>query len=187
MTKKYVLNVEGVLNWNADKAASFSTLGFSDLRSFFESLTTGDVIITYVKGHGFVDLREIAVPGVLKLGLKGHYPEGAFPWQIRTRPVACIALNEAVSPNRFPQTKLCAGTWRYRFQQSGRLIDFNDGRVIADALVKAARRPARRPHRYIPVGTRSARARSGCSIFLSKAAQCLYTAVKTCTTMRRNY
>ena len=144
MTKKYVLNVESVENWNADKASSFSSLGLSDRRKkFFEALVEGDTIITYVKGTGFVDLREIATPGVLKLGLKGHYPNGAWPWQVRTRLVACVGLSDALSPNAFPQTKLCAGTWRYRFQQSGRLLDASDGQAIAGALVEVARKASK--------------------------------------------
>ena len=144
MPKRYILNVEGVQNWIADRSTSFSILGLSDRKKgLFSSLIEGDVIITYVKTHGFVDIREIATPGTIKLGLKSHYPDGAWPWQIRTRLVVCLSLEEALSPKDFPQTKLCEGTWRYRFQQSGRLIDENDGQVIAGALNIAARKKAK--------------------------------------------
>ena len=138
VTKKYVLNVESIPNWKADKTAHFSTLGFSDRRlKFFSSLEVGDVVITYVKATGFVDVREIATGGVSKLGLKGLYPDGAYPWQISTRPVACLGIDKAISPKEFPNTKLCSGQWRYRFQQSGKHIDSDDGRQIAAAIIKA--------------------------------------------------
>ncbi len=135
---KYVLNVESIPNWEADQAANFSALGISDRRrKFFASLQDGDVIITYVKATGFIDVREIAAAGVTKLGLMSTYPDGAWPWQIRTRPVVSLGLDRAISPNEFPATKLCAGVWRYRFQQS-RLIDARDGWSIAKAITKAA-------------------------------------------------
>ncbi len=138
--KKYVLNVESISNWETDKAAEFSTLGLSDRRlKFFSSLEEGDVVITYVKATGFVDVREIASAKVTKLGLKGKYPDGAWPWQIGTRLVVCLGIDNAVSPNKFPHTKLCAGQWRYRFQQSGIQIDSDDGRQIAAAIEKAAK------------------------------------------------
>jgi len=142
--KKYVLNVESISNWKTDKAANFSTLGLSDRRrKFFSSLEEGDIVITYVKATGFVDVREISAAGITKLGIKGTYPDGAWPWQIGTRPVACLGIDNAVSPNDFPHTKLCAGQWRYRFQQSGIRMDPEDGRQIAAAIVKAANKIAK--------------------------------------------
>ncbi len=140
-TKTYVLNVESIPNWEADKASDFSMLGLSDRRrKFFSSLEDGDVVVTYVKATGFVDVREIAAGGVTKLGLKGKYPDGAWPWQISTRLVVCLGIDHAISPNEFPNTKLCVGQWRYRFQQSGKQIDSDDGRQIAAAITKAARK-----------------------------------------------
>lgn len=142
--KKFILNVESVPNWRADQAAAFASLGLSDKRrAFFASLREGDVIVTYVKATGFTDVREIAVPGVTKLGLKGQYPEGAWPWQVCTRLVASVGLDRAISPNDFPNTKLCAGQWRYRFQLSGKLIDAKDGQLIADAIIRIAQNARR--------------------------------------------
>jgi len=137
--RKYILNVEGIPNWRTDQAASFKILGISDRRrTFFSSLSVSDVIVTYVKGTGFVDIREIAEVGVFKLGLKGEYPDGAWPWHVRTRLIVSVGLGRAISPNEFPNTRLCAGSWRYRFQQSGRLIDAHDGRIIAAAVQERA-------------------------------------------------
>lgn len=135
----YVLNVEGVPNWKADQAGNFAALGLTDRRkTFFETLSEGDKIITYVKATGFVDVREIAHAGVIKLGMKSTYPDGSFPWQVRTRLVAMTGLERPISPDRFPDTKLCAGVWRYRFQQSGKLLDPLDGKTIADAIISVA-------------------------------------------------
>jgi hypothetical protein len=139
--KRYVLNVERIANWTADKEGGFSYLGLSDGRkAFFATLKEGDVIVTYVKGTGFVDVREIATPGVLKLGIKGHYPEGAWPWQVRTRLVACAGIENAIRPTSLSNTRLCSGQWRYRFQRSGTPIDDNDGRIIAESIRNAAKR-----------------------------------------------
>jgi hypothetical protein len=139
LPKNYVLNVEGIPNWKADQATSFMSLGLSDKRkNFYERLDKGDVIITYVKATGFVDVREVAQQGVTRLGIKSTYPDGAFPWQIRTRLVATTGLDRAISPNEFPKTKLCAGVWRYRFQQSGKLLEPTDGKLISAAIVAAA-------------------------------------------------
>ena len=139
--KKYVLNIEGAPNWNADRRAAFSHLGLSlRKKRLFDSLEVGDRIITYVKSTGFVDVREIAVRGTTKLGLQGNYPEGAWPWQIKTHLVATTGLENAISPNNFSQTKLCSGQWRYRFQQSGTLVDPADGEIIASAIIVAAKR-----------------------------------------------
>jgi hypothetical protein len=138
----YVLNIEGAPNWEADRSSGFSHLGLSDRRKkFFDSLEVGDKIITYVKATGFVDVREVAAKGTAKLGMKGNYPDGAWPWQIKTRLVASVGLGSAISPNRFPLTKLCSGQWRYRFQQSGKRVDAADGDVIARAIIDAARKP----------------------------------------------
>jgi hypothetical protein len=137
--KKYVLNVERIANWEADQTAGFSHLGLSDRRrKLFESLREKDIIVTYVSGNGFVDVREILKSGVSKLGIKGNYPDGAWPWLIHTRLIANVGLEKAISPRLLSNTKLCAGEWRYRFQQSGKLLEPKDGKIIADAIIKVA-------------------------------------------------
>lgn len=143
MTKKpqYVLNVEGVANWKIDLAAGFTTLGLSDRRKgAFSKLDKGDVLITYVTGTGFVDLRQIEVRGVEPVVTESNYPMGTFPWRVRTRLIVSAGLDRALSPHDFPQTSLCAGDWRYRFRQSGRLLDAADGRLISQAVHAAAKR-----------------------------------------------
>lgn len=136
---KYVLNVETAANWQADGKNAFSHLGIGDRRrKFYDTLVAGDQIITYVKATGFVDVRQVLVAGVEKLGLKSNYPDGAWPWRIKTELVASLGLDNPISPNQFPQTKLCSGVWRYRFQMSGKLIDAKDGEIIAAAIIRAA-------------------------------------------------
>ena len=136
---QYVLIIESKANWSADRDVEFSRLGISDRRRrFFEALAENDLLITYVKATGFVDVRAIAAGGVKKLGLKGNYPEGGWPWQVPTRLVVNLGVENAVSPNLLSHTKLCAGQWRYRFQQSGRLIDGSDGEAIVAAMTHAA-------------------------------------------------
>ena len=134
----YVLNVEGIANWKSDCAGGFSFLGLSDRsRNRLDTLKPPDVIVTYVTGTGFVDVREITEPGTTRLRTQS-YPEGVWPWQVKTRLVASLDLARALSPNTFPHTKLCSGDWRHRFRQSGRVLDPEDGRVIAEAIIKAA-------------------------------------------------
>jgi hypothetical protein len=130
--------VEGIPNWKSDCAAGFSSLGVSERRrKLFDSLKSHDLIITYVTRTGFVDVREITESGTHRLKRQG-YPEGLWPWYVNTKLVVSLGLERGISPNQFPQTKLCAGKWRYRFQQSGRVLEPEDGDSIARAIIAAA-------------------------------------------------
>ena len=137
----YVLVVESLGNWIADKEIGFSCLGISDRKkNFFENLSLDDLLLTYVKGKGFLDIRQITSQKITKLGVKSHYPDGVWPWQIRTKLIAAVDVESAISPNDLQHTKLCEGQWGQRFQNSGRFIDESDGRAIEKAIKDASRK-----------------------------------------------
>ena len=147
---RYVLNVESFENWVIDKKNGFEYLGITDRkRRFFEHLSLDDLLLTYVKRKGFLDIRQISSPDVGKLGIRSPYPDGIFPWRIGTKLVAALDDEMAISPNDLKHTKLCDGHWRYRFQNSGRFIDENDGRTIEKAIKMAVTKHLRTPGRIL--------------------------------------
>lgn len=134
---RYVLSVESIPNWKHDSSGGFQYLGLSDRRrGLFDSLAPRDLIITYVKSTGFVDVREITAAGATRL-TQQNYPIGVYPWQVRTRLVASLGLEGAINPGVFKGTRLCSGSWWRRFQHAGEVIE-QDGRTIAQAIISKA-------------------------------------------------
>jgi hypothetical protein len=64
----YWLSVETPDNWIADKVTGFSLMGIADRKkALAQTVEAGDLILTYVKGRGFADIRRVVTKGLVAL------------------------------------------------------------------------------------------------------------------------
>lgn len=93
----YWLRVETPDNWIADKVAQFRIIGVKvQKRKLAELAKPGDIVITYVKGRGFADLRRIKDCGLIPLDDLVAYTDGDFAFALRTEPVTVLPFHKHV-------------------------------------------------------------------------------------------
>lgn len=93
----YWLRVSSPDNWIADKVAQFRIIGVEDQKRPLAALAKpGDIVITYVKGRGFADLRRVKDGGLISLDDLVAYTDGDFPFALRTEPVTVLPFDKHV-------------------------------------------------------------------------------------------
>ena len=91
----YWLRVESPDNWIADKVAKFLVIGIGDqMRALAELAKRGDIVITYVKGRGFADLRRVKDGGLIPFDGQTPYTDGIFPFALRTESVMVLPFDK---------------------------------------------------------------------------------------------
>lgn len=93
----YWLHVESRDDWIADKVAQFNVIGVEDrMCPLAELAVPGDIVITYVKGRGFADIRRVCDGGLIPLNGQVQYTDGIFPYVLRTEPVTVLPFDKHV-------------------------------------------------------------------------------------------
>jgi hypothetical protein len=97
----------------------------------------GDLILTYVKGRGFADIRRVVKKGLVALRGRVPYTDGVFPHAIETKAVRVLPFDDHVPAEGLAsKLKICSdgSHWKHAFRQSIRRIDGSDGTLIASQL-----------------------------------------------------
>lgn len=101
--RSYWLRVDSPGNWIADKLAKFQVVGIQDKQKrLAERAQPGDMVITYIKGRGFADLRLVTLGGVIPLNDAVQYTDGIFPFALRTEPIAVLPYDKLVPAELIP-------------------------------------------------------------------------------------
>lgn len=84
-------------NWIADKTENFCWTGIdTQYVEAAERMTAGDLIVTYVSGRGFSDIRRVVRRGTEVFAGQVPYTDGPIGFVIETRPVNVLHFDQHI-------------------------------------------------------------------------------------------